>query len=74
MTRIVPLVMSVGPVINMLHQCTDHLLRADDLFQVLVRLRKKLAQPFFAATGTGKIEFMKNGKFLFRVEDGNVIE
>jgi hypothetical protein len=58
----------------MFNQRPDHLLCACYPFDVFVWFCKKTAQPFFATTGAGKIEFMKNGKFLFLVEDGNVIK
>jgi hypothetical protein len=39
-----------------------------------MRLGKKSQQPCSTTSSSGKIQFMKNGKFLFRVKDGNIAE
>ena len=62
------------PVVNMFNQCFDNILRADDSFQIVMRFGKKTAQPFLAANGSGKIQFVKNRKFFFLVKNGNIVE
>src|SRR5260221_7851640 len=62
------------PVFYMLHQCTDDFLCAEYSFQITVRLTEKFAQPFFAADGPCKIQFMKNGELFFLVKDGYIAE
>ncbi len=59
---------------NMLHKSPYHFLNADDLFQVIMWFTEKFPQPFPATNRSGEIEFMKNRKLLFLVEDGNIVE
>lgn len=58
----------------MFHESADNLLGAGDLLQVIMRFTEKFSQPFPAANGSGKIQFVKNRELFFRVEDGNVVE
>src|SRR5688572_12458588 len=39
----------------------------------MMRFRKKSFQPILAIYGSCKIQFMKNGKFFFRVKDRDVV-
>jgi hypothetical protein len=43
-------------------------------FHIRMRLGKKSQQPCPATRSPCKIQFMKNGKFLFRVKDRNIAE
>ena len=62
------------PFVDMIQKSPNDLLRAEYSFDILVRFRKKTMEPLFATDGTGKIEFVKNREFLFRVKDRNVFE
>lgn len=59
---------------DMFHECPDHFLSPPYFLQVIMRIRKELPQPLPSANGSGKVQLMKNRKFLFRVEDGDVGE
>ena len=63
-----------GPFIDVIEKCFNDFLRAQDAFDVGLRFGKKSKQPCLAPGGSCKIQFMENGKFLFRVKDGNIAE
>ena len=62
------------PFRDMVHQCADDTLGAQDPVYIIMRFCKKFAQPVFATNGAGKVEFVKNGKFFFFVKDRYVAE
>ena len=62
------------PVMDMFHKSADHFLCPPDFLQVIMRIRKKLPQPFPSANGTGKVELMENRKLFLRMEDGDIGE
>ena len=49
-------------------------MRALYFFYIIMRFAEKFSQPFPAADGAGKIQFVKYRKFLFLVKDGYVAE
>jgi len=59
---------------NMFHKGPDHFLGTPDFIQVTVRLSKKLPQPFPSTHSACKVQLMEYGEFLFRMEDGDVVE
>jgi len=61
-------------MLDMFHKGPDHFLGTTDLIQVIVRFCKKFPQPFPPAYRAGKVQLMKYGELLFRMEDGDVVE
>jgi hypothetical protein len=49
-------------------------LRRQDFIFFTERLVKKIPEPIFAKRCSGEIQFVKNGKFFFGVEDGYIIK
>jgi len=43
------------------------------ILSIRVRVGEKMSQPFFSDRGTGKVQVMKNRKFLVLVEYGNIV-
>ena len=62
------------PFINVVEKSLNDLLGAEYSFHILVRLGKKTMQPLFTTGGTGKVEFVKNREFFFRVKDRYILE
>ena len=63
-----------GPFVNMIEKCFNNFLCSNNPFNIRMWLGKKSQQPRLSTRGSGEIQFMENGKFLFRVKDGNVAE
>lgn len=62
------------PVVHMLHQGADYFLRAGNAVQIVEWFAEEFFQPEPATFCFGKIELVKNGKFLLLMEDGNIIK
>ena len=62
------------PFVNMIEECFDNFLCSKYPFYIRMWLGKKSQQPCSATRSSCKIQFMENGKFLFRVKDRNIAE
>jgi hypothetical protein len=58
----------------MIEKCFNNLLRSKDTFDISMRLGEESQQPYLTARSSCKIQFMENGKFLFRMKDRNIAE
>ena len=62
------------PFVDMIEKRFNNFLCSNDPFYIRMRFGKKSEQPGSTTSRSGKIQFMENGEFLFRVKDRNIAE
>ena len=62
------------PFVDMIEKRFNNFLCSNDPFYIRMRFGKKSEQPGSTTSRSGKIQFMENGEFLFRVKDRNIAQ